>query len=123
MCHFLRMPEHVFITQEPVDDEKGARYRGLQPKSKGDSIFITGLGDETTPVHEAVHAMFGTDELATEIITRSILRKNRALEQFPNLKEMLRSSPKYVKVDSDKEYPDAHQKKFEGRVEHYVLVR
>lgn len=122
LCHFLRVPKHVFITQEPVQDDGGTRYRGLQPKSKGDSIFITGLANETTPVHEAVHAMFGLDEVGTEIMTRAILRKNRALENFPELRAMLNRPPRYMKIESSKDYPEAHLEKFQGRVEHYVLV-
>lgn len=122
LCHFLRMPKHIFITQEPVSGPGGELYRGLQPKAKGDSMFITGLANETTPIHEAVHAMFGFDELGTEILTRTILRKNRVLENFPSLKERLKTSPKYVKVENDSEYPEAHQERFRGRVEHYILV-
>jgi len=121
LCHFLRMPKHIFITQEPVEGAHGERYRGLQPKSKRDSIFITGLANDTTPIHEAVHAMFGTDEVGTEIISRAIIRKNQVLTNFPLLKERLKTPPKYVKVNSDTDYPEAHLPKFQGRVDHYVL--
>lgn len=126
LCHFLKVPKHIFITQEKVSSkEEGSRetfYRGLQPKSKGDSIFLTGQADCTTPVHEAVHAMTGFDEVGTEIVTKAILRKNQILNLFPNIRSLRNKPPVYKKVESDPEYPEAHMEKFNGRVEHYVLI-
>ena len=125
LCHFLRAPSHIFITSEPVFEEKhGMRtyFRGLQPKSKGDSIFLPLHADDTTPIHEAVHAVTGLDEFGTEIITRSIIRKNQIMEQFPLLRQITKKKISYQKVESSEEYPWAHQEKYRDRVQHFILT-
>jgi len=96
-------------------------YRGLQPKSKGDSIFLGAQADPSTPIHETIHT-YGIDEIGAEFLTRLIQRKNRLIQNFPNLKRVFTKKVKYRKVSSSEEYPEAHKPKFRGRVEHYVLV-
>lgn len=122
LCSFLRVPKHVFITDEPVRSKKNGEtfYRGLQPKSRGDAIFITRDGDVTTPIHEAIHAQLGLGEPGTEILTRLILRKIRLARNFPIL--AAQRIIRYRKVESSKEFSQAHDERFIGRVEHYVLV-
>lgn len=97
------------------------RYRGLQPKSKGDSIFLSAQADQSTPIHESVHT-YGIDELGTEFITRAIMRKNKLLENFPLLKQLTKKKLAYKKVEESQSYPEAHTSKYHERVEHYVLV-
>ena len=93
----------------------------MQPKSKGDSIFLTAQADETTPIHEAIHTL-GLGEFGAEVLTRLILRKNKAVNNMPILKGQLARKPAYVRVSESKDYPDAHTSRFGGRVEHYVLA-
>ena len=120
LCHFLRVPKHVFITDEVVSDARGTLYRGLQPKTKHDAIFLGQHADDTTPIHEAIHTL-GIGELGAEVLTRAIMRKNRAISNFPLLKQQRTRQVSYTKVDRSKDYPEVHTDKFKGRVEHYVL--
>lgn len=124
LCRFLRVPKHVFITDEKVwaQEDGITHYRGLQPKSKSDSMFLTAQADESTPIHEAIHAMMGLDEFGTDILTRAVMRKNEVIRNFPMLKSLMRREVKYRKVESSEEYPWAHQPRFQQRVEHYVLA-
>lgn len=123
LCHFLRAPKHVFITEETVSSKEDGvtYYRGLQPKYKGDSIFLSAQMDQSTPIHETIHT-YGIDELGTDVLTRIILRKNKILQNFTLLKDLTKKKLIYEKVESSSEYPEAHMEKFKGRVEHYVLV-
>lgn len=123
VCYFLRVPRHIFMTSEKVwAEENGVTFfRGLQPKSKQDSIFLSASADNSTPIHEAIHT-YGVGEAGTEVMTRAIMRKNKILENFPVLKGILGKKVRYEKVESDVEYPWAHQSKWSGRVEHFVLV-
>lgn len=120
LCHFLRVPKHVFLTDEPVSDASGTLYRGLQPKTKHDAIFLGFHADDTTPIHEAIHTL-GVGELGAEILTRAIMRKNHTISSFPFLKQQLTRQVSYTKVEHSKDYPDVHSDKFKGRVEHWVL--
>lgn len=123
LCHFLRAPEHIFITSEPVssnEDGKRTFYRGLQPKGKSDSIFLSAQADTTTPIHETIHT-YGLDEAATALLTQAIMRKNGILQSFPLIRGLTKKKLVYKLVQSSEEYPEAHDQKFSGRVEHYVL--
>lgn len=123
LCSFLKAPKHVFITEESVYSQEDGQtfYRGLQPKSKGDSIFLSGQADHTSPVHETVHASLGLAEPGTEIVTRIILRKNQVLQNRPLLKQRLHKNLVYKEVFESEEYPKAHAAKYQGRVHHFVL--
>lgn len=123
LCYCLKAPEHIFITNEKVSSrEDGVTFfRGLQPKAKGDSIFLTGLADQTSPIHEAVHASLGLGEPGTELVTRIILRKNKVLQQRPLLRQRLSKPVMYTEVFESAEYPKAHAPEYRGRVRHFVL--
>jgi hypothetical protein len=124
LCSFLKAPKHVFITDERVSSREGGEetfFRGLQPKAKGDSIFLTGQADQTSPIHETVHADLGLGEPGTELVARMILRKNQILQQRPLLKQVCSRSVAYAEVFESQEYPAAHDPKYKGRVHHFVL--
>lgn len=123
LCSFLKAPQHVFITDERVSshDNGVTFYRGLQPKAKGDSIFLTGDQDHTSPIHETVHASLGLGEPGTELVTRIILRKNQVLQQRPLLRQRLSKHVVYTEVFESAEYPKAHAQEYRGRVHHFVL--
>ena len=123
VCYFLRAPKHVFITQEQVwSREDGVtHYRGLQPKSKGNSIFLSAQADLSTPIHETVHT-YGVNEFGTEILTRLIMRKNEVLKKFPFLRELTKKKLVYRKVEGSREYPQAHGERYRRRLEHFVLA-
>lgn len=114
------MPKHVFLTDEVVSDAKGTLYRGLQPKTKHDAIFLGQHADNSTPIHEAIHTL-GVGEFGAEVLTRAVIRKNRVISNFPLLKQQLTRQVSYTKVEHSRDYPDVHSDKFKGRVEHYVL--
>lgn len=120
----LLAPQHVFITDEPVTAKLNgqAKFRGLQPVSKGGVIFITKDGDSTTPIHESIHSQFGFDELATKPLTRIIHAKVRAMNNFPKLKKLIQKPIKYQLCKGSCGFPEAHSDKFGKRVKHYVLV-
>lgn len=82
-------------------------------------MFLSAQADGTTPIHEAIHTL-GLGEVGAEIFTRAIMRKNSAMRLFPNM-PFTRKQVKYRKVNSSKDYPEAHVAEFEGRVEHFVL--
>lgn len=119
LCHFLKAPKHIFITSEVVSGKLNGVvfYRGLQPKAKADAIFLSAQADQTTPVHETLHTL-GLGEFGSGVLTRVIMRKNTALQNFPYLP---RKPIRYQEVSQSKDYPDAHSDKFEGRVRHFVL--
>lgn len=124
LCHFLKAPEHVFLTNEPVTsqvDGKIIKYRGLQPKIKGDSIFLTVDADESSPIHEAIHASLGLGEPGTALLTRVIMRKNRILSNFPAIQNSFKKQLVYEPVESSAEYPRAHLPEYAERVRHFVL--
>jgi len=124
LCHFLKAPKHIFITRETVSGQEQGHtiyYRGLQPKTKHDAIFLASHADETTPIHETIHTL-GFGEFGAEVLTRAIMRKNKAISSFPLLKQISSQKPVYQKVTSSKDYPDAHTSQYAGRVEHYVLA-
>lgn len=124
LCSFLKVPKHVFITDERVSSREGGKetfFRGLQPKAKGDSIFLTADMDRTSPIHETIHASLGLGEPGTELVTRIILRKNQVLQQRSLLKQRLSRKVVYKEVLESAEYPKAHAPEFRGRVRHFVL--
>jgi len=49
------------------------------------------------------------------------MRKNKVLEKFPVLRNLLKKKVVYERVERSEEYPAAHTEKYRGRVEHYVL--
>lgn len=119
----LRAPRHVFITDEPVHDDKGGHYRGLQPKRRGDTIFLANAADVSTPIHEAWHAMTGLAELSAYPVGNILARKYNFLKKFPNIKKILGKRVKYrraTKAETKKEFPDAT--KYGTRVRHYILT-
>lgn len=118
-------PQHVFITDEPITGKLNgiASFRGLQPKARGDVIFISKDGDSTTPIHESIHAQFGFEELATVPLTRIMHRKVQFIRRFPMLAKILRKPVKYREVEASTEFPQAHGEKYASRVRHYILVR
>jgi len=123
LCYGLKAPQHIFITTERVSSQHNGQvfYRGLQPKTKGDSILLTADMDKTSPIHETIHASLGLGEPGTEVLTRLIIRKNNIITNFPRLKALLSKKLQYQEVHESGEYPDAHKPKFEGRVKHYIL--
>lgn len=123
LCNFLKVPKHVFITNEAISsNEDGAVtfYRGLQPRLKKDSIFLGQHMDPSTPIHEALHTL-GLGEFGADVATRLLMRKNVALRNFPEIQKRLHKKVEYVKVDSSKDYPEAHNSTFKDRVAHFVL--
>jgi len=120
LCRTLRLPKHIFITDEPVEDEKtGTRYRGLQPRSRGDVIFLSAQADGTTVPHEAWHAMTGLGELSAYPIGNLLARKHQMLSQFPKLKSMLSRKVHYKEIFDSEDFPAA--KKYGKRVRHFIL--
>lgn len=128
LCHALIAPKHIFIVPNErifhKSHGKTTFFRGLQPKNKGDACLIGGLdADETTPIHETIHANFGLGEPGTEILTRLIMAKRRITRNFPNLQRLTKRRIQYEKVEGSDDYPRAHVPEYEGRVIHYVRIR
>jgi len=90
VCRFLRAPKHVFITDEPVYEERNGRtfYRGLQPKNRRDVIFLSAQSDVTMIPHEAWHAMTGLGELTAYPVGRIVAAKYEFVKKFPRLKAL-----------------------------------
>jgi len=124
ICRFLRAPKHVFITHEPVYEQVDGKtfFRGLQPKSRGDVIFLSAQADITTVPHETWHAMTGLGELTAHPIGKIIALKYEILKQFPRLKALLSRKVEYRRVPPEEEKWFPQAKKYRGRVEHYILV-
>lgn len=119
----LRAPRHVFITDEPVHDGRGSNFRGLQPKNRGDTIFLANAADISTIPHEGWHAMTSLGELSAYPVGNILARKYNLLKKFPKIKRLLGKRVKYrraTKAETKKEFPDAT--KYGTRVRHYVLV-
>ena len=122
VCHFLRAPQHVFITPESVYEQQDGRafFRGLQPKSRGDTIFLSAQADITTVPHESWHAQTGLGETTAYPVGKIISLKYEFLKQFPRLKTLLTRKVEYKRVTKETEFPQAS--KYGSRVEHYVRV-
>lgn len=124
-CRALRAPEHIFITDENVHDDSGGHYRGLQPKKRGDTIFLTVQADETTVPHEAWHAQTGLGELTAYPIGKIFSIKYKFLKKTRLGKRLMnRRKPKYRLAspqETAKEFPGAE--KYAGRVRHFVRVK
>ena len=121
-CRFLRAPKHVFITDEPVHDGQGVHFRGLQPKKRGDTIFLANAADTTTIPHEAWHAMTGLGELTAYPVGNFLAKKYNALKRFSKIRQLFRKPLKYrraTKKETIKEFPGAKQ--YSARVRHYIL--
>jgi hypothetical protein len=122
ICRFLRAPRHVFITDEPVYEERDGRafFRGLQPKGRRDVIFLSAQSDLTTVPHESWHAMTGLGELTAYPFGRIVAAKYELIKNFPRLKEFLSRRVEYRRTEGSGEFPRA--RRYRGRVEHYTLV-
>jgi len=122
VCRFLRAPKHVFITDEPVYEERNGRafYRGLQPKGRRDVIFLTAQSDLTTVPHESWHAMTGLGELTAYPVGRIVAAKYELIKNFPRLKALVSRRIEYGRSEESREFPRA--RRYRGRVEHYSLV-
>jgi len=122
-CRFLRAPTHVFITDERVCDEaSGSCFRGLQPKKRGDAIFLSAEADVTTIPHEAWHAQTSLGEPTAYPIGNLVAKKYQAFKRFPNLMKVMGRSIKYRDAtyeETVKEFPGAAN--YVGRLKHYVL--
>jgi len=124
LCHALVAPQHVFITEETLIGKMNhmASFRGLQPRARGDVIFLGKDADSTTPIHETLHAQFGFEEALTVPLTRIIHRKYEIVSKFPLLKNILMKPIKYKECFGDCEFP-VHGEKYKNRVRHYVRVK
>ena len=122
VCRFLRAPKHVFITDESVYEEVNGKtfFRGLQPKSRRDVIFLSAQSDMTTVPHESWHAMTGMGELTAYPVGRIVAAKYELVQKFPRLKALFSRRVEYRRSEGSGEFPGA--KRYRGRVEHYVLA-
>ncbi len=122
VSRFLRVPKHVFITDEPVYEERNGRtfYRGLQPKNRRDVIFLSAQSDLTTIPHESWHAMTGLGELTAYPVGRIVAAKYELIKNFPRLKAFLSKRVEYRRAEGSGEFPG--ESRYRGRVEHYSLV-
>lgn len=122
VCRFLRAPKHIFITDEPVYEERNGKafYRGLQPKGKRDVIFLSAQSDLTTIPHESWHAMTGLGELTAYPVGRVVAAKYELVSRFPRLKALISRRAEYRRVEVSVEFPQAAR--YRGRVEHYTLA-
>lgn len=123
ICRFLRAPKHVFITDESVYEETNGKtyFRGLQPKERRDVIFLSAQSDLTTIPHESWHAMTGFGELTAYPVGRVVAAKYEFIKKFPRLKALISRRTKYRRTEESVEFPQARG--YQGRVEHYILVR
>jgi len=123
VCRFLRAPKHVFITDEPVYEERNGKafFRGLQPKSRRDVIFLSAQSDLTTIPHESWHAMTGLGELTAYPVGRMVAAKYEFVSRFPRLKDTLTRKVQYREVDSASEFPN-FSNKYQGRAKLYTVV-
>jgi len=123
VCRFLRAPKNVFITEEPVYEERNGKafYRGLQPKNRRDVIFLSAQSDVTTIPHEAWHAMTGLGELTAYPVGRIVAAKYELVKNFPRLKALFSRRVEYQRTEGSEEFPRASR--YQGRVEHYTLGR
>jgi hypothetical protein len=122
LCHALLAPQHVFITDEDVHGKVNGKgsFRGLQPKTRSDVIFLTRNANASTPIHETIHANIGTEEALTKPLTRIIQAKYRLLQNFPTLREAVRKPVKYRVCNGCSEFAEAHSR-YRGRVTHFIL--
>jgi len=122
VCRFLRAPNHVFITDEPVYEEMNGKtfFRGLQPKGRRDVIFLSAQSDLTTIPHESWHAMTGLGELTAYPVGRMVAAKYEFVKRFPRLKALISRRTEYRRTEESAEFPQARG--YRGRVEHYVLA-
>lgn len=95
-------------------------YRGLQPTSRRDVIFLSRDMNVSTPVHETVHAQLNLGELGTGAVTNLLLVKYRFLQGHPFLKGLAQRKVNYRRCMGCQEFPAAHSAQFAGRVEHYI---
>lgn len=123
VCRFLRAPRHIFITDEPVYEERNGKafYKGLQPKNRRDVIFLSAQSDITTVSHEAWHAMTGLGELTAYPVGRIVAAKYELIKNFPRLKSLFSRKIEYRRTEESREFPGA--RRYRDRVEHYTLVR
>lgn len=122
VCRFLMAPKHIFITDEPVYEDTDGKtfFRGLQPKSRGDVIFLSAQSDLTTVPHESWHAMTGLGELTAYPVGRMVAAKYELVKKFPRLKALISRRAEYRRSEESVEFPQAAR--YRGRVEHYTLA-
>jgi hypothetical protein len=122
ICRMLRVPKHIFITDEPVyEKQDGMRfYKGLQPSGRGDVIFLSAQADVTTVPHEMWHANTGLGELTAYPVGNLLAAKYRVLSRFPAVKDLLTRKVEYAESSNPTDFPQAE--KYRGRLKHYTLV-
>lgn len=124
ICHALRAPKHIIITQEPIYEDIEERrqfYRGLQPVARGDVIFLSGQADTTTVPHEVFHANTSLGELLAYPVGSFMAAKYKFMNRFPLLKKMRSRDIDYEEIPNSPEFPALS--KYGDRVKHYQLVR
>lgn len=125
LTRFIPVPQHVFITDEPVYEENNGRryYRGLQPKSIRDVIFLPAHADLSTPYHENWHSVTGLGEFTAYPYGRFMAAKYRILKNFPAIAGLMRREVDYREVSPEEETEFPQISRFRGRVKHYVRVK
>jgi hypothetical protein len=122
LCHMLKAPKHIFITDESVYKKlDGIQfYKGLQPSSRRDAIFLSAQADVTTVPHEVWHANTGLGELSAYPVGNLLAIKYRLLNKFPAVKNLLARKVEYAEASNHSDFPQVE--KYRGRVKHYTLV-
>lgn len=123
VCHALRAPKHIIITQEPIyeDNEAGRQFfRGLQPVARRDVIVLSGQADATTVPHEVFHANTGLGEILAYPVGSFMAAKYKFLNRLPLLKNLRARNIEYKEVPNPPEFPALA--KYGNRVKHYQLV-
>lgn len=89
--YVISPPKHLMMLERPavaLTDGHLCFFKGLQPKWRNDVMLLTPQGDDETVVHETMHANFGTEELITDRLGKLLVKKYRALERFPRLRDL-----------------------------------
>jgi hypothetical protein len=122
LCRFLRAPPHLLIVNEPIHNDAGQYFRGLQPKSRSDVIVLSAQSDVTTIPHETIHANFGVGEVIAYPFGWLMAKKTDFIRKHPILDSAVpRKQVKYVEDPNPPEFPDLE--KYRGRVTHYRRVQ
>jgi len=114
----LLAPQHVFITDEPIEERGNGetRFRGLSPKRKRGVIVLSRDADESTVPHEWVHAALGLGERIAYPFGDIMKLRYRIRKSLP----MLKNRPRLINV----EYKPADvPEEYRGRIQHFVLAR
>lgn len=118
----LPKPQHILIVNESVWGEADGQvaYRGLQPRSRSDTIVLTPHAITETPGHECAHTL-GFGEFGASVVGKLAAMKYRVLNHFPNVKSYVQKQVKYEKCNGNCEFPKAHA--YGDKVSHFRLVR